>query len=79
MVRRRGSGLRNEHGIELHTLVLNLGVGDAAVQLTAVAALDEADLELVQEGAEVPVAVLGDRVKVVAVDLAEARNERDRP
>ncbi len=76
MVRRRGSGLRNDDGVELHSLVLNLLEGSASVQVTAVVALDDAELDLVREGAEVPVAVLGDRAKVVAVDLDRARAER---
>jgi hypothetical protein len=76
VVRRRASGLRNEDGLELHTLVLNLVDVSTPVQLTAVVALDRSELGLVADGAEVPVAVLGDRGRVVAVDLDRARAER---
>ncbi|UDY34707.1 hypothetical protein [Dermatobacter hominis] len=76
VVRRRGSGLRNEHGQELHTLVLNLVEGSTPVQMTAVVALDPSELDLVDVGAEVPVAVLGERGQVVAVDIDRARAER---
>lgn len=84
VVRRRGSGLRNDDGLELHTLVLNVqGAGDAsdraaALQLTAVVALAAEEVDLVDEGAEVPIAVLEERGRVVAVDLARARAERRR-
>ncbi len=57
-------------------MVLNLAEDGASVQVTAVVALTEADLDLVVEGAEVPVAVLGEGARVVAVDLAAARTER---
>ena len=76
VVRRRGSGLRNEDGQELHTLVLNLVGVSTPVQLTAVVALGASELDLVQVGAEIPVAVLGDGVQVVAVDIDRARAER---
>ena len=78
-MRRRGSGLRNDDGLELHTLVLNLVEGSTPVQLTAVVALEQSELDLIEVGAEVPVAVmevLGERGRVVAVDLARARAER---
>jgi len=81
VVRRRASGLRNDKGIELHTLVLNVlsseGRSGPAVQLTAVVALEPDELGLVTEGAEVPIAVLDGRGRVVAVDLDQARVERD--
>jgi hypothetical protein len=75
-VRRRGSGLRNDAGQELHTLVLNLVDVSTPVQLTAVVALDPDDLDLVEVGSEVPVGVLGERAQVVAVDIDRARSER---
>ena len=46
------------------------------MQVTAVVALEESELDLVHDGAEVPVAVLGDRASVVAIDLDRARAER---
>lgn len=83
VVRLRASGLRNERGVELHTLVLNVlsteGPTGPAVQLTAVAALEPDELDLVREGAEIPISVLDGRGRVVAVDLDRARVERDTP
>lgn len=75
-MRAHDSGLRDGRGRELLTLVLNVREGAGSVQLTAVVALDDTERELVREGADVPVSVLEDRGRIVAVDLARARDER---
>ena len=43
----------------------------------AVVALDETETDLVAEGADLPVAVLANRGRIVAVDLTRARQERE--
>lgn len=73
----RSSGLRDDQGRELFTLVLNVREDDGSVQLTAVVALDETETDLVAEGADLPVALLVDRGRVVAVDLTRAKQERE--
>ncbi|HPG15799.1 MAG TPA: hypothetical protein P5193_08025 [Microthrixaceae bacterium] len=77
VVHARSSGLRDDQGRELFTLVLNVREGVGSVQLTAVVALDETETDLVAEGADLPVAVLANRGRIVAVDLTRARQERE--
>ncbi len=78
VVRRRSSGLRNEAGLELHSLVLNLHVGDRPRQVTAVVALERSDLELdlCRKGSVVPVRLTDEVDLRVEVDLDLARYER---
>lgn len=76
VVHRRDSGLRNDAGAELHSLVLNLPDGSRFRQVTAVVALGEGDVDLVAVGSVVAVDVADADDLWVQVDLDQARAER---
>ncbi|HPU39275.1 MAG TPA: hypothetical protein PLS63_06850 [Microthrixaceae bacterium] len=76
VVHRRDSGLRNDAGSHLHSLVLNLRGGARFQQVTTVVALEASDLDLFQAGSVVPVRVIDEIDLRVEVDLDRARAER---
>jgi hypothetical protein len=78
VVRSHRSGLRSGDGLDLYTLVLNVSEGGGSRQVQVGSAVPEWALSRLGAGVELPIRILDDDVRAVAVDFAAALAEDGR-
>jgi hypothetical protein len=78
VVRSHRSGLRSGDGLDLYALVLNVSGGCGSRQVNVGAAVPGWAQARVRPGVELPVRILDDDVRAVAVDFAAALAEDGR-
>lgn len=69
VVRSQWSGLLSRDGVGLYTIVLNVTGHDGARQVTIGSAVPELAVPCLRPGTDLPVRVLADDVRAVAVDF----------